>query len=143
MYPFAALTRIEKRARKLNVTYDQDDVFKAMTGEPNDEFNDFSLLHNSTVIINGTVYPSVLVILRPEEEESDCNPDQYDFSWEITSFTVDHIKMQIYFDSPECISSSTNVGDILTVTIYDQRLFTSTNNKLVAPEFTFEKRILR
>ena len=51
--------------------------------------------------------------------------------------------MQITFESPECISSSTNVGDILTVIIYDQRWFMSTDNKMVAPEFTFEKRILR
>ena len=87
MNPFAATTKIEKReARKLNATYDQNDVFKAMAGEPKAEFNDFNLLHNSTVIINETVYPSVLVTLRPEEEESDCDPDQFKFSWEITEF---------------------------------------------------------
>ena len=51
--------------------------------------------------------------------------------------------MQLNFENPSCVSSSSQLGDELSITIYNQQLFMGTDGKLVWPETTMKMRLKR
>ena len=69
MVPEAALNRTEiynysRKLKKIN--------FDEVLGVPTSSFKNFSLIHNSTVRINGTDYPSLSVSIKPLNPEDSC-----------------------------------------------------------------------
>ena len=94
------------------------DVF----GLPTSTFTNFTLIHNSTVRINGTTYPSLSVAIRPLDPEEAC-ARQLDFIWRCIDYTSQELTLQLDFTTPFCVSSSSNVGDQIVVTFWDQSLF--------------------
>ena len=57
-------------------------------GEASRNFKNFSLIHNETVRINGTVYPILVVRLRPDEPEDPC-AERLGFYWECIDYDED------------------------------------------------------
>ena len=67
-------------------------------------------------------YPSLDIRIRPYDYEHFCAAN-LTFSWECIEYKEDKLLFQLYFDQYECISASSNYGDSLEITFYDQRLF--------------------
>lgn len=44
----------------------------SVKGRSSPNFKNFTLLHNSTLVINGTVFPSVLVAIKPDDPDDIC-----------------------------------------------------------------------
>ena len=78
----------------------------------------FTLIHNNTVRINGTDYNGLSVAIKPVDPEDACAKN-LEFIWTCLDFTPDELTLQLDFKMPECVSSSTNEGDQLSVTFYD------------------------
>ena len=80
MVPEAALNKTEKiytPGRRLKIiNLDNDKVL----GVPTSSFRNFSLIHNSTVRINGTDYPSLGISLKPFNPEDSC-ASHLNFVW--------------------------------------------------------------
>ena len=57
-------------------------------GEASPNFKNFTLIHNETVRINGTVYPSLVVRLIPDEPEDPC-AERLGFYWECIEYDED------------------------------------------------------
>ena len=115
MAPEAALnkTEIYTPGRRLkNIDFDE------VLGVPTSSFRNFSLIHNSTVRINGTDYPSLSISLKPFNPEDSC-ASHLNFVWYCKNFTKEELILQLDFAIPGCVSSSTNEGDILVVTFSD------------------------
>ena len=66
-----------------------------------------------------------------------------DFVWECVDFKADEMIFKLVFTTPECVSNSDHLGDLLVITLYDQRLFKDSSGKLIWPETRLEKRIHR
>ena len=83
MVPEAALnkTEIYTPGRTLK-KIDLDEVL----GVPSSSFRNFSLIHNSTVRINGTDYPSLSISLKPFNTEDSC-ARHLNFAWLCKNFT--------------------------------------------------------
>ena len=115
MEPIASLnaTEIYNPGRKL-----QEIVIGEVLGQPTTTFTNFTSIHNGTVRINGTDYPSFSVAIQPNDPEDAC-ARQLDFIWQCVDFNPDELTLQLNFLSPECVSGSTNEGDQLLVTFYD------------------------
>ena len=97
-------------------------------GEATLTFKNYSLIQNSTVRINGTDYPSLRVSVKPLNLEDSC-AQRLNFVWECMNFTSEELTLQLNFNWPKCVSSSSNEGDILVVTMYDQRLFVDSQQR--------------
>lgn len=89
---------------------------------PTANFTNFTSIHNNTVQINGTNYPSFSIAIRPEDPEDSC-AKHLDFVWKCTDFTAYELTLQLDFTKPECVSVSNNESDLLVVTFMDQRIF--------------------
>lgn len=70
------------------------------------------------MVLNGTDYPSMDLRITPDEPGSLCS-SQLDFEWEVTEFIGDKMTLMLRFIKPECVSSSSVQGDLLTITFYD------------------------
>ena len=55
-------------------------------GNVSPNFKNFSLIHNETVLINGTVYPSLEVFIIPNEPEDPC-AERLGFYWECIDYS--------------------------------------------------------
>ena len=64
---------------------------------------------------------AIEVNMAPSDATED--PIQVDFSWEIISFTEYEAKIQLYFDFPESVSSSSSDPDNVVVTFWAGDLF--------------------
>ena len=113
-----------------------------MLGEPTKSFKNFTSIHNSSVRINGTDYPSISVAIQPIDPEDAC-ASHLDFIWTCVDFTPDELTLQLDFSTPECVSGSTNEGDELVVTFYDQRIFSDSFKKFILPETVIKAKIRR
>ena len=102
----------------------------AARGSATKTFDKFELIHNRTVVINGTDYASMEIRISPDDPDSLCSTE-LDFEWELTDFSGDLMTVMLNFIKPECVSSSSIDGDLLVVTFYDQRLFGDTKGKFV------------
>ena len=58
-------------------------------------------------------------------------------------YIKDELHIQIYFDDPRCVSASSNEGDTLRVTFYEQALFEDTMGNLISIRATAEERVMR
>ena len=118
-----------------------EDEVKGEIGEVS-TFKNFSSIHNGTIRVNDTDLPSVLVKIIPDDQEDLCSKT-LQFSWECTAFEDDLLTMQLTFEKPSCVSASTNEGDIIEITFFDQRLFFDWKEREILPELTITKRIGR
>ena len=66
-------------------------------GEPISNYRNYSLIHNSTVRIDGTDLPSLSVSLEPFNPEDSC-AKHLNFEWECTNFTRTELTLQLSFD---------------------------------------------
>jgi len=71
------------------------DVFGLSTST----FTNFTLIHNSTVQINGTTYPSLSVAIRPLDPEDTCST-YLDFIWRCIDYTSEELTLQLDFTTP-------------------------------------------
>lgn len=102
----------------------------------------FTLLHNRTVWINETAFPSVMLSIEPDDPEDLC-ASQLDFIWEVLSYGEMELTFKLNFTNPTCVSSSSMDGDTLAISFHDQRLFMDTRGKLIEPGVTIKKKIVR
>ena len=58
-------------------------------------------------------------------------------------YIKDELHIQFYFDDPRCVSATSNEGDTLRVTFYEQAIFADTMGNLISPRASTEKRIMR
>ena len=74
------------------------------------------------------------VSIEPAEPDNvaTCST-KLDFEWEVVSFTPNELTLKLDFDWPECVSSSSPVGDFLVVKFNDQELFEDEKGKLIWP----------
>ena len=116
MYPEASLneTEIGSQKRRLKETNGVYEVH----GEPISNYRNYSLIHNSKVRINGEDFPSLSVAVEPFDTENSC-AKHLNFRWECINFTSTELILQLIFDQPECVSSSSKEPDILVVTFSD------------------------
>jgi hypothetical protein len=89
---------------------EQRKLIGEVLGQPTTTFTNFTLIHNNTVRINGTNYPSLSVAMQPIDPEDAC-AKHLDFIWKCVDYTYDELTLQLDFSKPECVSSSTNKGD--------------------------------
>ena len=108
MDPKASLNATEMYSpdRKLRENMILGDV----SGLPTTTFKNFSSIHNKTVRINETNYPSFSVAIRPDDVEDPC-ARHLDFIWYCKNYTTDELILQLDFTTPECVSASTIEGD--------------------------------
>ena len=92
--------------------------------------------------MEGVTFPSVKVTVQPADEDSQC-AKLLDFVWECIEFKADEMVFKLSFKNPECISSQGSPGDLLVISLYDQRLFEDSSGKLIWPETRLEKRMIR
>ena len=59
------------------------------------------------------------------------------------SYTAREMTLLLFFDKPECVSATSNVGDLLQIDFYDGHLFSDTLGKHVNPTTRVERRLLR
>jgi hypothetical protein len=116
MYPEASLneTEIGSQKRRLKETNGVYEVH----GEPISNYKNYSLIHNSTIRIDGKDIPSFSVSVEPFDAENSC-AKHLNFGWECKNFTSTELTLQLSFDEPECVSSSSKEPDILVVTFSD------------------------
>lgn len=139
MAPRASLLKTEVRAtgrRLLDVNSLE------VVGKASQTFSNFSRIHNSSFAVEGLTYPSVRIAVVPSDPENQC-ARMLDFDWECLDFKSDELIIKLEFYTPECVSISGDQGDLLVVTLYDQRLFEDSSGKLIWPENRLEKRINR
>ena len=94
---------------------DEDSIY----GQPIIGFANYTLIHNSTVMLDGRVYPAMEVLLTPTIKQGNECADQIEFDWELIDYSNNELKIQIHFNKPECVSADTNAGDILEINFYD------------------------
>ena len=70
-------------------------------------------------------------------------PIDIDFSWEITSFTEYEVELQLFFDFPESVSSSSSEPDNLVITFWAGDIFQAKNGKLMNAGFTITAPVTR
>lgn len=80
-----------RRRRRLQAESEQDDSEESpiegeVVGSSNQDFKNFSKIHNSTFLLNGQVRPSIEVRLVPADPETSCS-EFLGFNWELTGFT--------------------------------------------------------
>ena len=126
----------------LNQNSPRPRVVENYIGEASQNFRNFSLIHNETVRINGTVYPSLEVNLIPDNPEDPC-AERLGFYWECIEYDEEQLILQLTFEDYLCVSAATNIGDLVEVTFYDQRPFIDKNLKKIQPELTITKTISR
>ena len=104
MEPKASLAATEKyySERKL-----QENANGETLGQPSTTFTNFTSIHSSKVHINGTDYPSFSVAIQAIDPDDVC-ARQLDFIWKCIDFTSDELTLQLDFETPECVSASTN-----------------------------------
>ena len=112
---------------------EEDEDVEITLGRPASGFHSFPRIHNGTVTLEGTVYPSIKAAVISSDPDSLCS-SLLDFTWEFVSFERDEIVLLLIFGSPECVSSSGGDGDLLVITFYDQNLFEGKSGKLIWPE---------
>ena len=115
MEPKALLYETEMHSTERQL---QKKTIGEVIGLPNQSSKNFTSIHNSTVRINGTNYPSLSVAIQPIDPEDAC-ASHLDFIWTFVNYTPDELTLQLDFARPECVSGSTNEGDQLVVTFYD------------------------
>lgn len=113
-----------------------------MVGSSSQDFKNFSIIHNSTFLLNGQIRPSIEVSLVQADPETSCS-DYLGFNWELTGFTSTELTIQLSFETPVCVSGASNEQDVLVITFFDQRLFASESDKLILPETTVKTKIKR
>ena len=101
-----------------NSTYTPNTIFfgrneDSTYGRPIIGFANYTLIHNSTVKLDGRVYPAMEVLLKPIIKQGNMCADQLDFDWELIDYASNELKIQIHFDKPECVTADSNDGDIL------------------------------
>lgn len=64
---------------------------------------------------------AIEVNMKPSSATDD--PVKIDFSWEIISFTEYQVELQLYFDFPESVSSTSNEPDNIEITFWAGDLF--------------------
>lgn len=103
----------------------------------------YSLIQNSTVVINSTELASIELSVSYFEPAQDCF-DALGFRWELVEFFDKGLRMRLLFDNAHCVSSTSNIGDTLTVTFNDQRLFRDAERgSYVDPGLTIERAVPR
>ena len=118
-------------ARHLEVEASDDEI---VTGKAASDYSNFSKIHSGSVSIDGIVMPSLGVSIEPAEPDNTSNcAQQLDFKWEVVDYTVNELTLQLYFDWPNCVSSTTSEGDYLVVAFNDQSLFRDRDGRLVKP----------
>ena len=81
-------------------------------------FSNYSMVHNTTVMINETEYPALQVTMHYGDPVDQCL-GQHGFSWECTNFTSELLTLQLSFDNPLCVGASTQLPDTLTITVFN------------------------
>ena len=76
------------------------------------------MMNNSTLLIDGVVLPSVQVSLVPADPETTCS-DFLNFDWEVVQFSRDELTIQLFFETPICVSGASNEDDELIITFND------------------------
>ena len=71
------------------------------------------------------------------------DPIEYDFKWEIKSFTANGAEIQVYFTAPESISSIPTDPDIIKITFWADDLFKAENGKTIRRGLTLQAPIIR
>ena len=92
----------------------KDEVY----GGASSNFRNFSLIHTREVIIEGEHHPVIQVTLVPFDPETSCS-DYLGFRWELVSLSGNELLLQLYFDTPGCISGASTHKDELVITFND------------------------
>ena len=100
------------------------------------------MIQNGTIYKNQTELPSIKVDLLSLDPTEDCK-DKLGFTWACTDYTNEELSLKLYFDDYLCISASSNDGDKLSVTFYDQKLFVDISGKQIPPEYEISKALPR
>ena len=107
MEPKASLNATEMYSPRRRL---QENTIGEVVGQPTTTFTNFTSIHNSTVRINGTDYPSFRVAIQPIDPEDAC-ASRLEFIWKCTDYNPDELTLQLNFVTPACVSSSTKEGD--------------------------------
>ena len=88
MIPKYVLSDSESRKSPQRVLADfsGEEEFTSVEGNARTEFEKFTPLHNKTGLLNGEVFPSVLLAVEPDDPEDLC-AKQLDFTWEAVKFS--------------------------------------------------------
>ena len=79
--------------------------------------------------------------MAPSDATED--PIPIDFTWEIISFSEYEAEIQLYFDFPESVSSSSSDPDNVVITFWAGDLFQAENGKTVRPGLTITAPVTR
>lgn len=103
----------------------------------------YSMIQNSTVVLDRVEVPSIGLSIDYEEPDDGCR-EQLGFMWEFVEYKRDSgLQLQLMFDNPHCISMSSNTGDTLRIDFNDQRLFLDTEGNYIAPNLSIKRGIPR
>ena len=103
--------------------------FSEVAGLPVSNFTNYSRINNSTVWINDMQHHALDVSLIDVDESV---ADNLSFSWECIDFTETEMVMQMYFENPSFVSSSSNAQSLRLVFIL-QEVFQDTDGKVIRP----------
>ena len=106
---------------------------------PVSSFANYSRINNSTVWINGVQHHTLDVSLIDVDESA---TDNLSFSWECIDFTSTEMVMQLYFENPSFVSSSSNAHSLKLV-FNLQDVFKDTSGRLIRPKLELRKKIPR
>lgn len=76
---------------------------------------------------NFEIRDAIEINMAPSDETA--NPIPIDFSWEIIEFTELYAKIQLVYDVPESVSSSSSDSDNVIITFWAGDLFEAENGK--------------
>lgn len=100
--------------------------------------DNLSEIWNSTIQINGTAYPAVVVSVVPGKYS---DHKMLNLNWSVVSFAPGELQLQLNFENPAYVSSLSN-PDSLKILIYAFYLFTDFRGNMMAPESLLEKKKL-
>ena len=97
MEPKASLNETEAYPSTRNLQVNR--MFGDVPGLPTPTFTNYTSIHNRTVRINGTIYPSFSVAIRPFDPEDPC-ARHLDFIWKCINYTAGELTLQLDFTTP-------------------------------------------
>ena len=95
-----------------------DELEGMVFGSSSQNFKNFSMINNSTILLDGQVLPSIQVSLVPADPETTCS-DVLGFDWELVQFSGTEMTIQLFFETPMCVSGASHEEDELLITFND------------------------